>query len=121
MTPKPTFDYDRFVGQYRAACARRGIDPAHGATGYQVVHVTAEQRRTARQPDRWWQQHEFWLNCPPYHSDTEQDAIWSLFAQSYAVMAARLTQAVRLYRAQRAAQLSLRELHRRQRGGGRSA
>lgn len=121
MTLKPAFDYDRFVGQYRAACAERGIDPAQGATEYQVVHVTAERRRRSYQPDRWWDQHEFWLDCPPYRSETEADAIWNLFTQSYAQMAARLAHAVRLYRAQMASQMALRDLHRRQNGGGRSA
>jgi hypothetical protein len=70
----------------------------------------------AYQPDRWWQQHEFWLNCPPYHSETEQEAIWSLFAQAYGLMAVRLARAVRLYRAE----MSLRDLQLRQ-DGGRSA
>jgi hypothetical protein len=108
MTLKPSFDYDSFVGEYRAACAERGIDPARGATGYQVVHVTAERRRTARQADRWWQRHELWLNCPPYHSDTEQEAVWNLFMQAYVLMAIRLARAVRLRRRE----MARRDLHR---------
>lgn len=115
MTLKPAFDYDSFVGEYRAACAERGIDPARGATGYQVVHVTAEQRRTACQPDRWWERHDLWLNCPPYHSDTEQQAVWNLFTQAYVQVAIRLARALR----RRQMQVPLRDLDRRRAAGER--
>ncbi|MFN8451026.1 MAG: hypothetical protein U0521_21225 [Anaerolineae bacterium] len=111
MTLKPDFNYDTFVGEYRAACAERGIDPTRGATGYQVVHVTAERRRTAYCDDGWWRRHDLWLNSPPYHSDTEQQALWNLFAQAYVLMAIRLAWAVRRRR-----ERPLRDLHRRAAG-----
>lgn len=118
MTLMPAFDYDSFVDEYRAACAERGIDPARGATGYQVVHVTAEQRKRAQQADCWWQRHDLWLNAPPYHSETEHEAIWSLFTQAYTLMAIRLARVVRQQRL-RQRQLPLRELHRKRASGER--
>ncbi len=93
MTPRSSFDYDAFMRAYRAACAARGIDPERGASGYQVVHVITE-RKAKRQADRWWQRHERWLSCPPYRSDTEQEAIWNVFTQAYAITAARMADAI---------------------------
>ncbi len=110
MASRHRFDYDDFLRRYRTACARRGIDPARGANGYQVVHVAAERQRTTRARDCWWQRHEIWLHCPPYRSETEQEALWNVFMESYAVTAAKIAQAVRL----RCSQMPLRELHRRQ-------
>ncbi|HVU11761.1 MAG TPA: hypothetical protein VHD90_10795 [Phototrophicaceae bacterium] len=111
MTSTHHFDYDAFVQGYRTACAARGIDPAQGATGYQVVHVVTEGRHG--HTDRWWQRHTLWLNCPPYVSDTEREAIWNVFSETYGIMAARIARAARLHRAA----LSLRELHELRAGG----
>lgn len=87
MTPTKKFNYDEYVRGFRAACAQRGIDPAHGANGYQVVNTVVDRRRAARQrakhPQRhWWQNPGLWLNCPPYRSETEQQAVWNLFTQA---------------------------------------
>ncbi len=101
------FDYDEFVDDFRAACARRGIDPVRGASSYQVVHVAAELRRADAPIDCWWRRHELWLDCPPYRSDTEQEALFRIFTQAYGSLARRFAQTVRLRRGQ----LSLRELH----------
>ena len=94
MTLSKDFDYDDYMREFRAACARRGIDPARGANGYEVVHVIAEQRRAMRSPDRWWQRHELWLNCPPYVSETEREAIWNVFMQAYALTALLIARAL---------------------------
>ena len=102
MASKPLFNYDEFIKNYRLACARRGIDPAQGASVYQVVHISAEQRRKAWQASRWWKRHELWLNCPPYRSEAEQQAIWNLFVEAYGTTASRIAQAVRLRRARMA-------------------
>lgn len=114
MTSARRFDYDEFVEDFRVACARHGIDPARGASEYQVVHVVTEARRAAWQPERWrwWHEQDLWLNCEPYRSETEQEAIWNVFLQAYGLMARRIVQAVRLRRAT----MALRELHE-QRGG----
>ena len=74
------FNYDEFVRGFRAACERRGVDPARGATGYQVVNAVVDRRRAVRKwsrlPQRhWWQNPDLWLNCPPYRSETEQQAV----------------------------------------------
>ncbi len=115
MTSARRFDYDEFVGDFRAACAHYGIDPARGANGYQVVHVIAETRRAAVQPSAWWMRHDLWLNSAPDRSDTEQEAIWNIFLQAYGRMARVVAQAIRLQRAQ----MTLRELNQRQaRNGG---
>ena len=107
MTLALRFDYDDYVRGFRAACARHGIDPAQGATGYQVVHIAAERRRADWTPSRWWQQHEFWTDCPPYRSETEQDALWQVFSEAYLLTIRRVVRARRLRRAE----LALRELH----------
>ena len=90
MSSTHTFKYDDYVRDFRAACAKRGIDPLEGATGYQVVHLLAEkrraeQRREARrtQHERWWARHNLWVDCPPYRSETEEDAFWNLFSETY--------------------------------------
>ena len=130
MTLQNSFNYDEYVRGFRAACVRRGIDPLEGATGYQVVHVVAEHRRAAwrhaaerqaaQQQRRWWQHHEMWLNCPPYRSETEQEAIWGVFRQAYGETMRRFTRLC-LRRMERGAAIAsqekmpLRELHQRQR------
>ncbi len=81
------FNYDEFVRGFRAACERRGVDPARGATGYQVVNAVVDRRRAVRKwsrlPQRhWWQNPDLWLNCPPYRSETEQQAVWNLFTET---------------------------------------
>jgi hypothetical protein len=96
------------VEGYRSACAARGIDPAEGATGYQVVHVLAERQRRrweaqGRSEQRWWMRHELWFDCEPYRSETEADAIWRLFAQAYDLTAQVLIRTARLHRAALAA------------------
>jgi hypothetical protein len=127
MTPAREFDYDEFLREFRAVCARRGIDPVRGATAYQVVHVVADARRAAYPANRrgaqqgwahrlWWTNHELWLNSAPYRSETEQEAIWNIFQQAYVIMARLVAQAVRLQRGQ----LALRDLHQQQRGQARS-
>lgn len=100
MTPTKRFDYDDFVQRFRAACARHGIDPAEGATGYQIVNMVVDDRRDRLrerlrkalhrrqmiQSDaetKWWQHPDLWLNCPPYRSETEQQAVWNTFTQAY--------------------------------------
>ncbi len=113
MTSTRNFDYDEFMQGYRTACAARGIDPTQGASGYQVVHVVTEGQRKRWRTDRWWQRHTLWLNCPPYISETEREAIWNLFTETYGITAARIAQANRLRRAA----LTLRELHELQAGG----
>ena len=113
MASTHRFDYDAFVQGYRASCAARGIDPAQGATGYQVVHVVTEQKRKRWRAERWWQRHTLWLNCPPYASETEREAIWNVFVETYGITAAQVARAVVLRRAA----LSLRELHLLQAGG----
>lgn len=116
MTHGRSFDYDEFLRGFRAACARRGIDPANGSTSYQVVHVAAEARRAAWQANRWWSHHqwwtnhELWLNSAPYRSETEQEAIWNIFQQAYGIMARLVVQAARLQRGQ----MALRDLHQQQ-------
>ena len=107
MTSARNFHYDDYLRDFRAACAQRGIDPIQGASGYQVVHLTAEQRRAARPLDRWWQRHELWTDCPPYRSETEEEALWQMFSEAYLLTVRRVVQAKRLHRAM----LSLRELH----------
>lgn len=111
MTSVDRFDYDDFVARFRAACAAYGIDPARGASGYQVVHVRAARQRAAAEAanraDRWWEQSDLWLSCPPYRSETEAEAIWNVFSEAYGLMAQAVARAARLRRAQ----LALRELH----------
>ena len=108
VTSRRPFNYDEFMMRYRIACEQRGIDPVVGANGYQVVHITAEQRRRSWHPSRWWRQHELWLNCPPYRSETEQEALWQVFVEAYGATARRFVQALRLRRAQ-AAMFDLRQ------------
>jgi hypothetical protein len=115
MTLTRQFDYEDYRKQFRAACARRGIDPLYGASGYQVANLRAEQRRAEWKAAQqrgwgqvaWWQKHELWLNCPPYRSETEQEAIWQVFRQAYVMLALRIVRAIRVRRAA----MSLRELH----------
>jgi hypothetical protein len=104
MTSTRNFDYDDYVRGFRAACALRGIDPVNGATGYQVVHFLAdrrraEQRRIARKTEhaQWWLRHELWFNddCSPHHSDTEEDALWALFSETYLLAVLRYVRARR--------------------------
>lgn len=89
MTSLQKFNYDEFVRGFRAACAEHGIDPAAGANRYQVVNAVVERRRAARASRsgvpqrRWWQNPDIWLHCPPYHSETEQKAIWNVFMQAH--------------------------------------
>ena len=89
------FNYDEFVRGFRAACERQGIDPAQGATGYQVVNTVVDQRRARRRSlrgaaalDAWWCNPDLWLNCPPYRSETEQQAVWNLFTETQGSRAA---------------------------------
>jgi hypothetical protein len=94
------FDYAAYVEGYRAACEAWGIDPVRGATGYQVVHVLAERERRlweaqSRAERGWWLDHEFWLDCAPYRSETEADAIWQLFVQAYHLTARLIIRAGR--------------------------
>jgi len=96
------FDYDQTLREFRRACAQHGIDPLEGASGYQVVHVIAERHEREWQPDRWWQRHEIWTDCPPYRSSTEADAIWNLFREAYLRVVARVAEAVRLRKAHKA-------------------
>jgi hypothetical protein len=107
MASTQHFDYDDFVRKFRAACARRGIDPQEGASGYQIVHITAQQRHEARPIDRWWLQNDLWRDDPPYHSETEQGAIWLLFRQTYLIELRCITSQRRLQRGI----MALRELH----------
>jgi hypothetical protein len=106
MDSRRRFNYDEFVRGWRAACTRRGIDPAEGATSYQVATLVAERRKAAAKQhcaqDRWWQKHTFWFCCPPYHSDTEADALWQVFVQAYAILGKRVAYAARLRRAEMA-------------------
>jgi len=114
MTLTRRFDYDEYVKQFRTACAQRGIDPLDGATGYQVVHFKAEQRRAAwlrESADRWWLQHDLWTDCPPYHSDTEQVVFWELFRSTYLIALRR----IRDERRRQRGLMALRDLHRYQR------
>jgi len=112
MSSTQTFDYDNYRRGFRAACVQRGIDPLKGANAYQVAHFRAEQRSRDRQRtiDRWWQQHDLWTACPPYHSDTEEDAIWELFHQTYLLTLHRILRAKRRQREW----MPLRELHQHQ-------
>ncbi len=107
MTWTQHFDYDDYLREFRAACAKHGVDPVCGATGYQVVHITTEQQRQARKPDRWWERHDLWVDCPPYRSEVEEDAFWQLFAEMYLRAVLRVIRARRRWRMTR----SLRELH----------
>ena len=114
MTSKQKFNYDEYLREYRKACAKHGIDPVEGATGYQVVHVVAEQRRAAQQQSRWWQHHEMWLTCPPYRSETEEDAVWGVFKAAYGETMRRFARLC-LRRMERGSasqeKMPLRELH----------
>ncbi|MBI1257596.1 MAG: hypothetical protein GC204_09010 [Chloroflexi bacterium] len=90
MSSTQTFNYDTYKRGFRAACAQRGIDPLAGATSYQVVHLLAdhqraEQRRIARRTRHalWWSRHKLWVDCPPYRSETEEEAFWELFRETY--------------------------------------
>ena len=122
MSSTRNFDYDDTVRRFRAACAQHGIDPVNGASEYQVVHVVAdrrraEQRRIARKTDhgQWWLRHELWFNddCAPYRSETEADALWALFSETYLLAVLRHVRARRRWQmAQR-----LREVHECQRRG----
>ena len=114
MSSMQTFNYDAYMRDFRAACARRGIDPLQGATSYQVVHLLAEkqraeQRRIARRTEheRWWARHDLWVDCPPYRSETEADAFWELFRETYLLTLLRVVRAQRRWRMA----VSLRELH----------
>lgn len=90
------FDYDEFVRGFRAACARRGIDPQEGSTLYDVVLVLADAAEARRTVDQWWQRHKLWRDCEPYRSEVEEEVIWSLFLQSYLPVMSRLAMMVAL-------------------------
>lgn len=106
MQPPKQFDYDTFVRGFRAACARRGIDPLEGATLYQVVRVRAEAAQS-RPTDRWWQRHALWVACEPYRSDVEEEVFWSLFLQAYLPVMGKVAAMVALHNAR----LKLREVY----------
>ena len=112
MTSRPQFDYGEFVRRFRVVCARSGIDPLTGATSFQVVHLMAEQptNRLKYKPNRWWLQHDLWLDSQPQHSEVEEEAIWNLFIEGYRLEMNRVVRAMRLRRMR----MPLRELHRRQ-------
>jgi hypothetical protein len=80
------FDAKGFARRFREACVERGIDPEAGATGYAVVHAVVEQKRAAWRDDGWWLDHNRWLSCPPYRNEVEEEAIWRVFKQAFALM-----------------------------------
>lgn len=58
-----SFDEVAFKARFRAAAARRGIDPEQGANSYQAALVGAELRRqaTVSAPDYgWWKTRSIW-------------------------------------------------------------
>jgi hypothetical protein len=109
MTSARNFHYDDYLRAFRATCAQRGIDPLQGATGFQVVHFLADrqQARLSDSRDRWWERSDLWQDCPPYRSETEEDAFWHLFRDAYVLTVLRVIRAER----RRRMRLSLLELH----------
>jgi hypothetical protein len=76
------FDYPRYKAQFRSACARRGVDPARGATVYQAANARADQRHKAHSA-RWWLDETLWEDAPPYHSPVELAVMRALLDQAY--------------------------------------
>ncbi len=92
------FNYVRFRAEFRAVCVRRGIDPQRGATSYDRVHITAEERKAAQlralqARPCWWSDFERWTYAPPYRSSTEATALYHLFMITYGMALTRLWQA----------------------------
>jgi len=99
MTSCRKFDRGEFVRGFRAACARRGINPLEGATSFEVVRYRIERGRALRRTrrGRWWQRSSLWLECAPYRSRVEEEAIWNVFVESYDAEVKRLVRAQRRY------------------------
>jgi hypothetical protein len=74
-------DYPRYKARFRSACARRGIDPARGATVYQAANARAEQR-CAPLRHRWWLDATLWEDAPPHHSPVEFIVLRMLYDQA---------------------------------------
>lgn len=86
------FNYAAFRDGFRAACARRGIDPERGASVYDVVKYNAEQRKAAyiENQDQWWRDFDQWTFAPPHRSSTEALALFHLFEITYGMALTRL-------------------------------
>lgn len=76
-----SFDAAAFKQQFRAAAAARGIDPAVGATGYQLANRFADEHKQAAKDTGWWRKRAFWDNAGLAHSTTEEEALRSIRAQ----------------------------------------
>jgi hypothetical protein len=83
------FDAAAYQDGFRAACARRGIDPVSGSSVYQAANIRAEQQKAAarqalcaavqRDGGAWWQTPELWLDETPCRSTVEEGAFARLF------------------------------------------
>lgn len=96
------FDYPRFIQLYRRRCAVLGVDPASGASSYDLARLGAEQRKAAYEVDGWWRDYALWTNSAPYRSSTEENALRNVFDEAF-------TYAQQLVEAQRRAQQELAE------------
>lgn len=83
------FDAAAFKRAWRAACEQYGIDPEEGATGYQVANLLAERRKAAPRSQWWADDDQMWAYAPPYISEVEEAAIYSVFEQAYFISLAR--------------------------------
>ncbi|MDZ4766512.1 MAG: hypothetical protein SGI73_18400 [Chloroflexota bacterium] len=102
------FDAAQYKHAFRAACARRGVDPVYGASVYQAINARADQLkadkrraiRAARDPmdGAWWQQPELWFDLPPNRSNVERIVFEHLFHVALIIALYRFrTEAARAY------------------------
>lgn len=84
MAVRRTIDISALKARFRAAALARGIDPAEGSTGYQVVHLLTERQRVVSNP-HWWNDPDLWdrEDDPIRHSQIEEMALTHLFLTTY--------------------------------------
>lgn len=70
-----------YVAAFRAAAARRGIDPAAGSTSFQAVGVRAELSKAARNVTEWWRDATLWADDGESRSSTEYVALHNVIAE----------------------------------------
>lgn len=77
------FDESAYRAAFRARAAALGIDPAVGATSYQVAAVKAEieiaKQRSARDRD-WWLNASLWEDVGKMDSTTEREALQNIMS-----------------------------------------
>lgn len=74
--PAPIFNEDAFKALWRAICARRGIDPALGATDAQLTERAGDRRA------KWWQHPDLWADPGRCRNELEREVFHRLFVQA---------------------------------------